>query len=440
MKSSMFVDVAKVFVQAGKGGDGVVSFRHEIYIDKGGPDGGDGGKGGDVIFEATENLNTLADFRFKPEIKAENGQNGAKAKRRGKAGEDKIVKVPMGILVKRDNKIIADLVKNGERAIIARGGDGGFGNAHFKSSVRQAPKIAELGELGEMFELELELKLIADVGLLGFPNAGKSTFLSVVTNARPEIANYEFTTLKPNLGVADFDNTSLLIADIPGLIEGASKGKGLGDTFLRHVERTAVLLHLIDVYSDDIAKSYTTIRNELKNYSHNLNSRPEVVVLTKTEGLDNDILNMQINELRKVVNPKTDIIPISSLAHHNLKETLRILKTKVDEVRSKDIEVSEEDSSVPVISLNEGQNSEVWDVYKTGCKTNESGEEVSIFTVRGEKIERFARRTNFDQFDAVNRLRYIMKRMGISHELVRQGALGDSIIRIGDSEFTFIEQ
>ena len=195
MKSSMFVDVAKVFVQAGKGGDGVVSFRHEIYIDKGGPDGGDGGKGGDVIFEATENLNTLADFRFKPEIKAENGQNGAKAKRRGKAGEDKIVKVPMGTLVKRDNKIIADLVKNGETAIIARGGDGGFGNAHFKSSVRQAPKIAELGELGEMFELELELKLIADVGLLGFPNAGKSTFLSVVTNARPEIANYEFTTL-----------------------------------------------------------------------------------------------------------------------------------------------------------------------------------------------------------------------------------------------------
>ena len=190
----MFVDVAKVFVQAGKGGDGVVSFRHEIYIDKGGPDGGDGGKGGDVIFEATENLNTLADFRFKPEIKAENGQNGAKAKRRGKAGEDKIVKVPMGTLVKRDNKIIADLVKNGETAIIARGGGGGFGNAHFKSSVRQAPKIAELGELGEMFELELELKLIADVGLLGFPNAGKSTFLSVVTNARPEIANYEFTS------------------------------------------------------------------------------------------------------------------------------------------------------------------------------------------------------------------------------------------------------
>ena len=179
----MFVDVAKVFVQAGKGGDGVVSFRHEIYIDKGGPDGGDGGKGGDVIFEATENLNTLADFRFKPEIKAENGQNGAKAKRRGKAGEDKIIKVPMGTLVKRDNKIIADLVKNGERTIIARGGDGGFGNAHFKSSVRQAPKIAELGELGEMFELELELKLIADVGLLGFPNAGKSTFLSVITNA-----------------------------------------------------------------------------------------------------------------------------------------------------------------------------------------------------------------------------------------------------------------
>src|SRR3989344_5168905 len=242
----MFIDNAKVFIQAGKGGDGVVSFRHEIYVDKGGPDGGDGGKGGDIIFEATKDLNTLVDFRFKHELKAAPGRNGSKQNRRGRTGEDFIAKVPMGTVVKRDGRIIADLIADGEQVIIARGGDGGFGNAHFKSSTRQTPRIAELGEAGDSFEAELELKLLADVGLVGFPNAGKSTFLSVVSNARPEIADYAFTTLTPNLGVADIGDSSLLIADIPGLIEGASEGKGLGDAFLRHVERTAVLLHLID--------------------------------------------------------------------------------------------------------------------------------------------------------------------------------------------------
>ena len=199
----MFVDTAKVFIQAGKGGDGAVSFRHEIYIDKGGPDGGDGGKGGNVIFKATKNLNTLLDFRYKPELKAKPGANGAKRNKAGRSGEDFIVKVPMGTVVKRDGKVIADLTKDDEEVIIARGGDGGFGNAHFKSSTRQAPRIAELGEQGDTFEAELELKLLADVGLVGFPNAGKSTFLSVVSNARPEIADYAFTTLTPNLGVAD---------------------------------------------------------------------------------------------------------------------------------------------------------------------------------------------------------------------------------------------
>ncbi|MBC7459242.1 GTPase ObgE, partial [Candidatus Saccharibacteria bacterium] len=245
----MFVDTAKVFVQAGRGGNGAVSFRREIYIDMGGPDGGDGGKGGDVIFVGTEGINTLIDFRYKPELKAAVGQAGSKRDRHGRSGEAMYVKVPVGTIVKRDGRIIADFVRAGQEEVIARGGDGGFGNAHFKSSVRQTPRIAENGEDGDVFEAELELKLLADVGLLGFPNAGKSTFLSVVSNARPEIADYAFTTLTPNLGVADIDDGSLLIADIPGLIEGASEGKGLGDAFLRHVERTAVLLHLIDAYT-----------------------------------------------------------------------------------------------------------------------------------------------------------------------------------------------
>ncbi|NCU38740.1 GTPase ObgE, partial [Candidatus Saccharibacteria bacterium] len=288
----MFVDTATVTIQAGKGGYGVVSFRHEIYVDKGGPDGGDGGRGGDVIFEATENLNTLIDFRYKPELKAKNGGNGAKRRMHGKSGDDLIVKVPVGTVVKRDGSIIADLTEHGQRVVVAKGGDGGFGNAHFKSSTRQTPKIAELGEQGEAYQAELELKLLADVGLVGFPNAGKSTFLSVVSNAKPEIAEYEFTTLTPNLGVADIDDGTLLIADIPGLIEGASEGKGLGDAFLRHIERTGVLLHLIDGYSDDIVKSYQAIRNELSAYSQELVTRPEVVALTKTEGLDEELIDM----------------------------------------------------------------------------------------------------------------------------------------------------
>lgn len=428
----MFVDVAKVFIAAGKGGDGVVSFRHEIYVDKGGPDGGDGGKGGDVIFEGTENLNTLVDFRFKPELKAEAGQNGSKAKRRGKSGQDMIVKVPMGTLIKRDGEIIADITEHGQQVVIAKGGDGGFGNAHFKSSTRQTPRVAEKGEPGDVFEAELELKLIADVGLVGFPNAGKSTFLSVVTNAKPEIANYAFTTLTPNLGVADIDQSSLLIADIPGLIEGASEGKGLGDTFLRHVERTAVLLHLIDVYEDDPAAKYTAIRKELAAYSEELSQRPEVVALTKTEGMDDELIAMQRDAVLKVTPEGTEVIAISSLAHKNLTDVLRQLRQKVEEYRSIEEVPEDEDDALPIISLDESEVAEKWEVYRD--------DEAGVFVVEGEKIEKFARRTDFDNREGVNRLRDIMKKLGIWHELVRQGAEGESVIRIGEAEFTFTEQ
>lgn len=436
----MFVDVAKVFIQAGKGGDGVVSFRHEIYVDKGGPDGGDGGKGGDVIFEATENLNTLLDFRFKPELKAEDGNNGAKAKRRGRSGADKIVKVPMGTLIKRDGKVIADLTHNGQRVIVAKGGDGGFGNAHFKSSVRQTPRIAERGEPGEVFEAELELKLLADVGLVGFPNAGKSTFLSVVSNARPEIANYEFTTLTPNLGVADIDAHSILIADIPGLIEGASEGKGLGDQFLRHVERTAVLLHMIDAYSDDPAEKYQKIRQELSKYSTELAQRPEIIVLTKIEGLDSDIIAMQTEALQKVAGD-TPVIAISSQTHTGLKELLRTARQKVEAFRAREQEeVEDNEEGIPVISLDAEQLADAWSVEQLADEQNELGETVTVYRVNGAKIEKFARRTNFEQHEAVNRLRDIMKKMGITHDLMRRGAIGNSIIYIGDSELTLYEQ
>lgn len=431
----MFVDVAKVFVSAGKGGDGAVSFRREIYIDKGGPDGGDGGRGGDVIFRATNQLNTLLNFRYKPELKAKDGAAGFKKRMAGRSGEDLVVKVPVGTVVKRDGEVIADLTEHDQQVVIARGGDGGFGNAHFKSSVRQTPRMAELGEPGESFEADLELKLLADVGLVGFPNVGKSTFLSVVSNAKPEIADYPFTTLTPNLGVADVDDGSLLIADIPGLIEGASQGKGLGDDFLRHVDRTAVLLHLVDVYSDDVIASYQTIRRELEQYSDDLAKRPEVIALTKCEGLDVDMIAMQTEALRQVVGDKP-IFTISSAAHIGIPELLRQLRQIVTEQRASDqaAEVADESNTgVPVISLSSDQQSESWRV--------EFDTDENIYRVTGDKIEKFARRTNYDQYQSVNRLRDIMQRMGIAHELRRQGAEGDSMIQIGVSEpFAFVEQ
>ena len=431
----MFVDTAKVTIQAGKGGDGAVSFRHEIYVDKGGPDGGDGGRGGDVIFKATKNLNTLLDFRFKPELKAKPGQNGSKQNKRGRSGDPFIVRVPMGTVVKRNGKVIADLTEDDQEVVIAKGGDGGFGNAHFKSSTRQAPKIAELGEQGDQFEAELELKLLADVGLVGFPNAGKSTFLSVVSNARPEIADYAFTTLTPNLGVADIDDGSLLIADIPGLIEGASLGKGLGDAFLRHVERTSVLLHLIDAYSSDIAHDYAVIRKELADYSPELAECPEVVAITKTEGLDAELTAMQLDAAKKAAGHDR-VVAISSAAHKGIKDLLRSLKHQVDTVRRKEQELLEEmegeDGGVARITLDDEALSKAWTVTKL---------EDGSYQVEGQRIEKFARRTNFEGgYQNINRLRDIMKKMGITYELRRQGAVGDSIIRISGDNLTLVEQ
>ena len=428
----MFVDTSKIFIQAGRGGNGAVSFRRELYIEKGGPDGGDGGRGGDVIFRATKDLNTLLNFRYKPELKAKNGESGSKRNKTGKSGEPLIVKVPVGTLVKRNGEILADLKFDGEEAIVARGGDGGFGNAHFKSSVRQTPRVAELGENGETFEADLELKLLADVGLVGFPNAGKSTFLSVVSNARPEIANYAFTTLTPNLGVAEIDGSNLLIADIPGLIEGASEGKGLGDAFLRHVERTSVLLHLIDVYEENPGEKYQIIREELKKYQPELLGRPEIIALTKTEGMDSEIIKYQVSKIQEKAGD-VQVFAISSSAHLGVKDVLRALRKEVEEFRKFEEESvgNESEEDIVVISLSQDEISKAWQV--------EFNEEENIFKVSGEKIEKFARRTNFMNIHGVNRLRDILRKMGIEHELRRMGAENSSIISISGNQFELVD-
>ena len=458
----MFVDTAKVKLQAGKGGDGAVSFRHEIYIPKGGPDGGDGGKGGSIIFRADKDTNTLLDFRFNPEWKAEDGKNGSGTRSAGRAGKDLIIEVPIGTVVKRDGVVIADLTRDQEEAVIAKGGDGGFGNAHFKSSTRQTPIIHEVGEPGEAFEAELELKLLADVGLVGLPNAGKSTFLSVVTNAKPEIADYPFTTITPNLGVATVDRRDILIADIPGLIEGASEGKGLGHAFLRHVDRTAVLLHLIDVYNDDAGEAYETIRNELDKYS-DLKDRPEIVALTKCEGLDEEIVKMQMQSIL-AKNPDAKIYTISSSAHQGIDELLYALKEAIEKAKKAEKKPVEEKSeenfdeegiahisldspesfenspvestdALPVIKLNPKNVKNTWEV-----ETLEPFEDgTKLFRVTGEKIEKFARRTDYDNYESLNRLRDIMKKYGIRAELTSRGAGADDIIEIAGHRFTLVE-
>lgn len=427
-----FIDKATVSIAAGDGGNGVVSWRHEIYVDKGGPDGGDGGNGGNVVFVASRNQNTLANFRFQREVVAESGKSGGKSRKHGKSGKDLRVPVPVGTAVtSEEGQILADLVEDGQQAIIARGGRGGFGNAHFVSSVRQTPRIAEKGEKGEHMRVSLELKMIADVGLVGLPNAGKSTFLSVVSNATPEIANYPFTTITPNLGVADVDkHTSILIADIPGLIEGAAEGKGLGDDFLRHVERTAVLLHLIDAYQPDVVEAYHTIQNELKAYKIDLSSKPQIVAITKIEGLDADIIQDQIEQVQKVLPKGTQVVAISAQTHQGVQDLLQNLSTMVKAERERvaqEVAESDETGGLPVLGLKDSQLA--WKVTKENATT---------FMITGNKIEKFAARTDFENEHGIQRLRDIMKKMGIMHELIRQGIEADNTIRIGGhGQFTY---
>lgn len=423
----MFIDKATVLIKAGDGGNGVVSFRHEKYIDKGGPDGGDGGKGGNVVAQASNSENTLAEFRYQKEIKAPAGAAGGKRRKHGRSGADLVVKLPVGTVVTgADGHVLADLTEDGQQVVIARGGKGGFGNAHFISSRRQAPRIAEKGEAGEAFEAQLELKMIADVGLVGLPNAGKSTLLSVISGARPEIADYPFTTLTPNLGVVDIDKqTSLLVADIPGLIEGAAAGKGLGDEFLRHIERTAVLLHLIDAYQEDVQGAYKTIQAELAAYKIDLSKKPQIIALTKVEGLDADIIKDQLTKLKKAVPVGTALFAVSAQSKQGLIELLRAAQTAVSAERAKQQAQKETEPTIPVLTLK--NTVDAWRVTKEG----------GAYMVRGSKIERFASRTHFESEDGVQRLRDIMRKMGIMHELARQGIKSGDTVQIGN-EGTFI--
>lgn len=290
----MFTDYVKIYAQAGKGGNGAISFRHEKYVAAGGPDGGDGGRGGDVYFKVDPDANTLIEFRFKKKFKAENGENGQGARKYGKSAEDLYIPVPIGTVIKdaETNQVLADLSTPGQEALILKGGRGGLGNSHFATATRQAPRFAQDGEPGEEKELVLELKLLADVGLIGFPNVGKSTFLSKVTSATPKIANYHFTTIEPNLGVVTSKyGDSFVIADIPGIIEGASDGVGLGIQFLRHIERTRLLLHFIDVSGTegrDPVKDYQVINDELKDYSEKLSHRTQIIVANKSDIAQDD--------------------------------------------------------------------------------------------------------------------------------------------------------
>lgn len=317
-----FLDQAKIFIQSGNGGSGCVSFRHEKYIEFGGPNGGDGGKGGSVYIEAVPNLNTLIDFRYHQHFKAPKGQNGMGSEKNGSKGSDLIIKVPVGTEVLADDQetLIVDMTEEGQKFLLAKGGDGGRGNTHFKSSTNQAPRYAEPGWPGEEKWVWLRLKVIADIGLLGLPNAGKSTFLSVTSKARPKIADYPFTTIHPNLGVAWIDNYELVIADIPGLIEGAHEGVGLGDRFLKHIERCYVLLHLIDATSENIVKDYQDIRNELVLYDKKLADKPEVIALSKIDALDSKTIAKQKSKLEKISGKK--VFTISSIAKQGIFECL----------------------------------------------------------------------------------------------------------------------
>lgn len=331
-----FLDQAKVFVRSGDGGNGAVSFRRERYIEFGGPDGGNGGRGGDVFVECVDGLNTLIDYRYQQHFKASRGGGGMGRDRSGAKGADAVLKVPVGTQIfEEDNEtLIADLTEVGERILIAGGGNGGFGNAHFKSSTNRAPRRANPGLEGTERWLWLRLKLIADAGLVGLPNAGKSTFLAAVSAAKPKIADYPFTTLHPNLGVAQIDRRGLVLADIPGLIEGAHEGAGLGDRFLGHIERCRVLLHLVDATGEDPATAYRTVRAELEAYGHGLADKPEIVALSKIDALTPDELARKRTELAKAADRNP--ILISAVSQEGVKAALRLLARQVDAATTPD--------------------------------------------------------------------------------------------------------
>lgn len=421
----MFADTAHIEIHAGKGGNGRSSFRHEKYRENGGPDGGNGGRGGDIIVRVSHNVNTLSYYRTARLISAEDGLVGGENEKQGKSGADVYIDVPLGTQLWDNDRLVADLVDDGTEIVIARGGRGGFGNSHFQSSTRQAPKVAELGEPGDAQKLRMELKLVADVGLVGLPNAGKSTLLSVISNAKPEIADYPFTTLIPNLGVVDQDDYTFLVADIPGLIEGASEGKGLGDEFLRHVERTAVIFHLVDAGNVDPAGVYKTIQKELADYTVDLSDRPQIVVLTKIETVDDKTVEAAKKKLIKVIGDR-QLFTISAQAHRGLPELLRAAVVLVKAARQK----REEDKAIAEVPIIDTTSMpDLWRVIQ---------DEDGAFRVEGERIEGFALRTDFENEEGVERLRDIFRKQGIARELRKAGIVPGEIVRIGESELEWL--
>jgi GTP-binding protein len=340
-----FLDEAKVYIRSGAGGNGCVSFRREKFIEYGGPNGGDGGKGGDVIAEAVDGLNTLIDYRYQQHFTAKNGGGGMGKDRHGANGPDAVLKVPVGTQILDDDgeTLLADLTVIGERAVLARGGNGGFGNAHFKTSTNRSPRRANPGQPGTELTLRLRLKLIADAGVVGLPNAGKSTFLAAVSAAKPKIADYPFTTLHPQLGVVDSDGREFVLADIPGLIEGAHEGHGLGDRFLGHVERCRVLLHLVDATGDNAAAAYKTVRAELVAYGTGLAEKPEIVALSKCDAISADDIKQQVARLKRVAK-KTPLV-VSAVSGKGVPEVLRALLKVIGEARSASVESKAESAA-----------------------------------------------------------------------------------------------
>ena len=398
-----FLDKAKIRVISGHGGNGMVAWRREKYVDKGGPAGGDGGRGGDVYFVADENMSTLLDFKIKSVYKAKSGENGGIKGMHGAGAKDLFIKVPLGTLVKdtKTGNIIADFTENEQKVLIAKGGRGGRGNARFATAQKKAPQFCEPGEPGIERVLELELKLIADVGLLGMPNAGKSTFISAVSSAKPKIADYPFTTLVPNLGVVPkSDGGSYVIADIPGLIEGASEGVGLGHEFLRHVERCRFLVHIVDLTEKNPIENYKIINNELKKHSEYLGSLYQILVLNKIDSVQKEDLDKYIEEFKKYNN---DVFPISAVTKEGVKELLHFIDLKVDEIPK------------PVFDIQVEEDLGAYDNDDSAFEIDKIAKDA--FAITGGKINRLAKVTDSRNTEQVIRLQNILKGMGVFDEL-----------------------
>lgn len=433
----MFVDKAKIYVKGGDGGDGLVAFRRELYVPEGGPAGGDGGKGGNVIFRVDEGLRTLLDFRYQKHFKAPRGEKGRNKSQHGANADDMIVRVPPGTIVVDDDtdELIADLTRHDQQVIVAKGGRGGRGNTRFKSPANTAPAIAENGEEGQERWVRLELKVMADVGLVGFPSVGKSTLLSVVSGAQPKIGAYHFTTLTPNLGVVDLgDERSFVMADLPGLIEGAHTGIGLGHEFLRHVERTRVIVHVVDMSGmegRDPFDDWVKINEELKLYNAKLADRPQIVAANKMDMPDSETNLESFRKQVEDIHPDLLIMPISSLTRQGIQELLYKVADLLDTLPHHLVteEPEAEDAEEGIVYRFEPGN----DMSFTITRDNEA------FVIHSEAIEKLMRRTQFGSHEAVVRFGRILRGIGVDAELRKRGAKDGSTIRIGKFEFEFFE-